>query len=96
MFVIVTPFAAYWLAAIMLSTIVTIRVCTWVGDHTLGTAAPLWEIVARVVVGPIVGAASIVISVVVAAAATVAAVALITSTYAEGVNGEGGVVLPLL
>ena len=93
MFAIVTPFAACWLAAIMLPTIVAIGACTWVGDGTLGTAAPLWENVVRVLVGPIVGAASIVISVVVVAPATVAAVALITSISTEGVIGEGGVAL---
>ena len=46
-----------------------------------------------VVVGPIAGEASVVISVVVVATATVAEAALITSTSAEGIIGEGGVVL---
>ena len=56
MFVIVTPFAACWLATVMLPTIV-------------GKEAPLWEIVSRVFVRPIIGGASIVISVVLAVTA---------------------------
>ena len=48
---------------------------------------------ARVVVGPIVGAASIIILVVAVSAATVAAVALIITTSAAGGIGEGALVL---
>ena len=80
MFAIVTPFAACWLAAVMLPTIV-------------GKEAPLWEIVSRVFVGPIVGEASIVISVVVVLPAHAAAGASITIASVEGGIGEGGVVL---
>ena len=80
MFAIVTPFAACWLAAVMLPTIV-------------GKEAPLWEIVSRVFVGPIIGEASIVISVVVVVTAHAAAGASITITSVEGGIGEGGVIL---
>ena len=80
MFAIMTPFAACWLAAVMLATIV-------------GKEAPLWELVSRVFVGPIIGEASIVISVVVVVTAHAAARASITITSVEGGIGEGGVVL---
>ena len=80
MFAIVTLFAACWLAAVMLPTIV-------------GKEASLWEIVSRVFVGPIIGEASIVISVVVVVTAHAAAGASITITSVEGGIGEGGVVL---
>ena len=80
MLVIVTPFAACWLAAVMLPTIV-------------GIAAPLWEIVSRVFIGPTIGEASIVISVVLVVTAHVAAGASITSTSVEEGIGKGGVVL---
>ena len=71
MLVIVTPFAAYWLAAGMPPTIV-------------GIEAPLWEIVSRVFVGHIIGEASIVISVVLVVTAHAAAGTSITSTSVKG------------
>ena len=81
MFAIVTPFAACWLAAVMLATIV-------------GKEAPLWELVSRVFVGPIIGEASTLISVVVVVVtAHAAAGASITIRSVEGGIGEGGVIL---
>ena len=67
----------------MLPTIVAKGTYTWVGDGTLGTAAQLWEIVAGVVVEPLLEQHPLSFQLLLLFdIATVAAVALITSTSA--------------